>query len=166
MQLTISVGFGNPSESHWKGLKRILRYIQGTINYGLFYSRSNKGNEEILAVYSDADWGNVEDRKSTGFLFKLYGNTICWSTRKQNSVAMSSTEAEYTALAMTASEYLWLKNLLKDFKICFKEPVIFYEDNKSCVDILHKWEHKRLRHVDIKYNFVKDLVKKEEINVK
>ncbi|GJQ79275.1 hypothetical protein Trydic_g5518 [Trypoxylus dichotomus] len=95
------------------GLKRILRYIKGTANFELFYP---KNSEIELVGFDDADWaGDQEDRKSTtGYLFKVYGGTICWSTKKQSTVAMSSTEAEYVALAEAAREGIWLVNLLHD----------------------------------------------------
>lgn len=150
-----------------RGLKRILRYLQGTLNYGLIFYKSNKRNRDYLTGFADADWGSTEDRKSTsGFVYQLFGNTICQATRRQNTVAQSSTEAEFVALATCATEYLWLKNLIKDFDVAKDCPIIIYEDNQACIHSLKKWEHKRLKHVDIKYNFVKDLVVNKEIDVK
>ena len=91
---------------------------------------------------------------------------ISWCTRKQNTVALSSTEAEFVALATAGTEYLWLQNLLSDFDINCSEPVEIYEDNQSCIHLLSKWEHKKLKHVDIKYNFVRDLAEEKKIIVK
>lgn len=170
--LSFSVNFfsrfqSEPKENHWKGLKRILRYIQGTLNYGLIYYKSTKRNREPLTGFADADWGSTENRKSTsGFVYQLFGNTICWATRRQNTVAQSSTEAEFVALATCATEYLWLKNLMNDLDVTGDSLVIVYEDNQTCIHSLKKWEHKRLKHVDIKYNFVKDLVTNKQIDVK
>lgn len=152
--------------SHWKGLKRVLRYIKGTTDFGIYYTTSENRNESVLTAYADADWANSIDRKSTsGYLYKLYGNTICWATKKQSTVALSSTEAEFISLASCTAEYLWLKHLLNAFGIK-SEPLKLYEDNQSCIASLNKWEHKRLKHVDIKYNFVRDLYKIKEIDVK
>lgn len=154
----------NPTETHWRGLKRILRYLKGSANLSLVYKRQAS---EVLVGYTDADWGGNLDRKSTsGYLFKCFGNTICWTTKKQSTVAQSSTEAEYIALAMGATELLWLKNLLFDLEIGCEEPIIIYEDNQSCIHLLNRWEHCRLKHVDIKYNFVRDLNEKKIITVK
>jgi hypothetical protein len=80
-------------------------------------------------------------------------------------VALSTTEAEYVALAMTATELLWLKNLLADLGIDCKEPIKIYEDNQSTIQLLQRWEHKRLKHVDIKYNFIRDLKENNVIDV-
>lgn len=151
------------TEARWKGLKRILRYIKGTLNYNLCYKP--KGAEN-LTCYVDADFGSESDRKSTsGFLLQVFGNTVCWTTRRQTSVSLSSTEAEYVALATAAAELTWLKNLLVDLNINSNIPPTIYEDNQSCIHLLSKWEHKRLKHVDIKYNFVRDLHEKKLIKV-
>lgn len=152
----------NATEAHWKGLKRILRYIPGTTELGLLYC---KGGSDTLVAYSNADWGESADRKSmTSYLCKVYGNTVCWATKKQSTMALS-TEAEYVALAMMATELLWLKNLLRDLGANCKESIKVFEDNQSTIHLLHRWEHKRLKHVDIKYNFIRDLQESNIINV-
>lgn len=168
--LSFSVNFfsrfqSNPKEEHWSGLKRILRYIQGTKDFGLLFVKGNV--EEPLIAFADADWGNSEDRKSTsGYLFNLFGNTVCWQTKRQHTVAQSSTEAEFVSLAMCASEFLWLKNLLSEFKIVNADTVTIFEDNQSCIHSLKRWEHKRMKHIDIKYNFLRDLVDRDILRVK
>jgi hypothetical protein len=90
---------------------------------------------------------------------------VCWVTKKQSTVALSSTEAEYVALASASTELIWLKRLLEDFGVEFNEPIVVYEDNQSCIHLLKKWEHRRLKHVDVKYNFVRDLVNEGILNV-
>lgn len=138
--------------------KRILRYIQGTPDLGLMYVKGNNDREPLIA-YADADWGNSEDRKSTtGYLYKLFGNIVCWATRRQTTVAQSSTEAEFITLAMYVTEWLWLKNLLQEFGITQANKITTFEDNQACIYSLQRWEHKRLKHIDIKYYFVRDLV--------
>ncbi|PNF15497.1 hypothetical protein B7P43_G17001 [Cryptotermes secundus] len=152
----------NATEAQWLGLKRILRYLKGTADIGLLYDVNTK---KPLVSYVDADWANDYDRKSiSGFLIQVYGNCVGWVTRKQNTVALSSTEAEYVALASAVTEVLWMKGLLVDFQICDIEPVI-YEDNQSCIALLSRWEHKRLKHVDVKYNFVRDCYMNKSIDV-
>lgn len=146
---------GNPTEELWKSLKRILRYLQGTMNLELFYPK----NSEKLIGFVDADWaGDEEDRKSTtGYLFKVFGCTVTWSTKKQSTVATSSTEAEYVALAESVKEGIWLSKLLNDLGFTQSQFVMF-EDNQSCIKLTKRWDHKRLKHIDVKYNFIKDLV--------
>lgn len=157
----------NATDLHWNGLKRILRYIKGTLNYGLFYQRFGNGGGMTLPGYADADWAGDVDRKSTsGFLFRVYDATVLWTTRKQTTVALSSTEAEYVALASAATELVWLKNLLSDFHVKFEGPIVIFEDNQSCISLLSKWEHRRLKHVDVKYNFIRELFTSGVIDVK
>ena len=141
--------------------------MKGTTDHGLRYTKSEINEKGILTAYADADWANDVDRKSTsGYLYKLYGNIICWATRKQSAVALSSTEAEFISLANCAAEYLWLKHFLNAFGTNIEQlPLKLYEDNQSCIASLTEWEHKRLKHVDIKYNFGKDLYKNGEIDV-
>jgi len=86
----------NATQQHWKGLKRILRYLKETMHYGLIYRRQQFA---ALIIYADSDWTESKDRKSTtGFLLEVFGNNVSWTTRKQTTVALSSTEAEYVAL--------------------------------------------------------------------
>lgn len=143
--------------NHWIGLKHILRYLKGTINLKLFYKRQNDNNTPLMA-FADADWGNSNDRKSTsGNLFKVFGNTVAWSTKKQTSVALSSTEAEYISLSAAACEVVWFKNLLCEIGIIIDNPVVIFEDNQSCIAFTVK-DTRRLKHIDIKLNYIRDLV--------
>lgn len=148
----------------WTGLKRILRYLKGTCAYGLFYEKTNATD---LVCYADSDWASDTDRKSTsGYLIEVLGANVCWATRKQATIALSSTEAEYVSLATACTELIWLKGLLKELNVLVNEPITVYEDNQSCIHVLEKWEHKRLKHVDVKYNFVRDLHNNKIINVR
>lgn len=152
------------TEKEWKGLKRVLRYLKETLNYGLVYKRQGL---PPLVVYADSDWAGSSDRKSTtGYLLEVYGNAVSRTTRKQTTVALSSTEAEYVALACAAADLFWLRNVLKDLVVPIEEPITMYEDNQSCIFLLNKWEHKRLKHIDVKYHFVRDLAMKGTIEVK
>ena len=105
-----------PTSTHLQHLKRLLRYLKSTINYGLLLQKSAKFE---LVTFSDADWGgNMDDRTSTSAYISYFGgNPISWSSKKQKTVARSSTEAEYHAVASAATEVLWLKNLLHELRI-------------------------------------------------
>jgi hypothetical protein len=116
----------------WTNLKRVLRYIKGSINLKLIYKRSNP-DAEILVGYVDSDWGGHEDdRKSTsGYLFQAYKNcTVSWNSRRQNTVAASSTEAEYIALFEGVREAIWLKSLFESISIKMVKPITIFEDNR------------------------------------
>ena len=105
-----------PSKSHWSGVKRILRYLKGTINYGLCFSAGSEDDE--LVGFSDSDWaGDSDTRRSTcGYTFYIGNSLISWSSRKQATVAKSSTEAEYVGLSFATQEAIWLLRLLHNFK--------------------------------------------------
>ncbi|XP_054745996.1 uncharacterized protein LOC129250391 [Anastrepha obliqua] len=102
----------NYSLQHWKAAKRVLRYVKGTINYGLLYKKSDS---ELYGV-ADADWGaNLADRRSySGFAFILAGGSISWEARKQRIVSLSTTESEYMALCETTKEALYLREILNE----------------------------------------------------
>ena len=146
----------NPTMQHWIAVKRILRYIKGTLDYGIQY---RKGNEQLLG-YSDASWANdLDDRKSvSGYIFMLSGGPISWRSKKQTTVALSTAEAEYVALAAAAQEAVWLRSVMKGLN---KEipPTVIHEDNQSAIAIAKNPQfHSRTKHVDIKYHFVRELV--------
>ena len=102
-----------PGTGHWIGVKRVFRYIKGTLDYGLIHSA--KDNNTQIVGYADADWtGDVNTRKSTsGYVFKIGGSTISWMSKRQSIVALLTTEAEYVALLTATQEVIWLCSLLK-----------------------------------------------------
>lgn len=125
---------------------------------------------DLLSGYVDSDWGGSEgtDRKSTtGYLFELYERcTICWNTKKQASVASSSTEAEYMALYEAVKEALWLKSLATTINIDVSDPIIIYEDNTGCMSIANNpSSHKRSKHIDIKYHVSREQIEKNVIKL-
>lgn len=142
-------------------LKRILRYVKYTLDYKLIY----KCNSQCVTGYCDADWGaDLKDRKSTsGYLFLLSNCLILWCSKKQASVSLSSTEAEYVSMSMAVSDACWLANLLNDFEFESIYPIKIYCDNQSAIINAKTDNIKRLKHVDIRYHFVKDLVKENKI---
>lgn len=148
----------------WQNLKRILRYIKGTLNLCLTYEENDC--QETLTGYVDSDWAGDEiDRKSTtGYLFKLYNNTISWNSKRQHSVA---TEAEYMALFEGSREACWLKSILTDIKLEVLKPIIIFEDNNGCISIANNpTDHKRTKHIDIKYHFTREKIQKRIITLK
>ena len=112
----VSQFMANPGKAHWGAVKHIFRYLRGTTNDGLEFSGSNGGQLSKLVGYSDADWaGNLDDRRSTtGYTFILGGASISWSSKRQPTVALSTTEAEYMASTQTTKEAVWLCKFLGD----------------------------------------------------
>lgn len=148
-----------PTDNHWNHLKRLLRYLKGTISFGLVYQRREGATP--LVGYADADWGNDrEDRKSiSGSVFQVFGSTVSWNTKKQATVALSSTEAEYISLSQAMCEAIWLRNILQEFGYTFEDSVPLFEDNQSCIRIAEEpRDHRRMKHVDIRYNFMREKI--------
>ena len=117
--LSLSVGIcaryqSKPKKSHLEATKRIIRYVKGTVNLGIYYS---KGSNENLAGYCDADWaGSVDDRKSTsGGCFFLGNNLVAWLSKKQNYVSLSTAEAVYIAMGSCYTQLMWMKQMSADY---------------------------------------------------
>lgn len=156
-----------PTVMHHNAAKRIMRYISGTLNFGLVYSKG-VGNY-ILSRYSDSNLvGDIDDRKSTwGVAFYLNDNLITWVSQKQRCVALSSCEAEFMAATAAACQGVWLRNLLRQITDMGDAPVVIYVDNKSAIDLTKNPVFRgRSKHIDIRYHFIRDCIERGEINVK
>jgi hypothetical protein len=147
-----------PRQEHWIAAKHVLRYIRGTINYGLRYTTYN---DIQLHGFTDSDWAGItEDRKSTsGMCFSLGSAMISWSNRKQKSVALSTVEAEYMGACEACTEAVWLRKLVSDLFDQNPESITIYCDNQSCIRLSeHLVFHERSKHIEIKYYFIRDKV--------
>lgn len=156
-----------PTQLHQGAVKRILRYVKGTIDFGLVYSHDS--DNEVLIGYSDSDLaGNVEDRKSTGgMVFYLNKSLITWTSQKQKCVALSSCEAEFMAATAAACQAVWLRKLLAQITEYDIGPVTLFIDNKSAIDLAkNPVFHGRSKHIDIRYHFIRECVENGEIIVK
>ena len=148
-----------------EGIKRILRYLQGTVHYGL---RFTGNNDAVLFGYSDSDWaGDLDTRRSTsGYVFRIGDATINWCSKRQQTVARSSTEAEYVALSSAAQECIWLRRLLNDVGYGSSVPTTIYADNNGAIELSKKsFTIERTKHIDIAYHFTRERVVSNELSV-
>ncbi len=146
-------------------MKHILRYIKHTLRCGIFYEAKNQ-----LQVhgYKDVDWaGNVSNRRSTsGFMLSFGSGAISWSNKKQPTVALSSTEAEYRGAAITACEVVWLQKLFLDLGQSVDAPVVIYCDNISSILLANNpVYHARTKHIEVHYHFIKEKVLAKKIDL-
>ena len=165
----LSQHLSRPTEGDWNLLKQVLRYIKGTLNYSLHFTKSDTNLR--LTGYSDSDWaGCREDRRSiTGYCFQLCDNgpVISWKSRKQPTVALSTCEAEYMALCETSQEAVYLSRVLKDLiPTDVDEPVSIYGDNQGSLDLVRNpVKHNRTKHIDIRYHYIRELFHAQVITV-
>jgi hypothetical protein len=153
----------SPKDSHWKMEKRILRYVAGTLNFGLWYTKSDSNQ---LSGYTDSDFaGSLDDRKSTsGHVFQLGTNLISWASKKQPIVSISSAEAEYVAATSASCQAVWLRRILKDMSHTEKDPTPIFCDNTSAIALSKNHVfHKKSKHIDTRFHFIRELVNNGDI---
>jgi len=144
----------NPKESHLTAVKRIIKYVNDTLSYGIWYSRETN---LVVAGYSNVDWaGNADDRKSTsGGCFYVGNNLVAWMSKKQASISLSTAEAEYIATGSCCTQLLWMKTLLGDYRFS-QDTMIINCDNTSAINISkNPVQHSRTKHIDIRHHFLR-----------
>lgn len=155
----------SPTDEHWEAAKRILRYLAGTSTHGVYFHANNNLK---LHAFSDADWaGDSHDYVSTGaFIVYLGKNPVSWSSRKQGSVARSSTEAEYRTVANTSAEIRWICNILTELGIPLPEPPVIYCDNLGttflCANPVFQ---SRMKHLALDYHFIRGQIQRGMLRV-
>ncbi|PKU61534.1 putative mitochondrial protein [Dendrobium catenatum] len=160
----ISQHMHQPLPEHAYLLKRLLRYIKGTLDYGIPISKYNLS----LSSFSDADWaGDPISRKSTfGYCSFLGDSLVSWTVKKQTTVARSSTESEYRSLAALTADIIWLRRLLSDFGIHQTTPTDIFCDNTSAIALANNPVfHARTKHIEIDHRFVRDHIQQQNIRI-
>jgi hypothetical protein len=143
-------------ESHWKEAKRILRYVQGTVHFGIHYS---SGGTPLLVGFTDSDWaGDPYDRKYTaGYVFNLGYGPVAWACKKQHAIDHSSAKAEYQATVNASQEALWLRQILSEFR--FQHLTTLWCDNQSAIKLTKDLvQHKRSKHIELDMHFIRNLI--------
>ncbi|KAM1687473.1 hypothetical protein COP2_036161 [Malus domestica] len=148
----------NPKSTHLQAVKRIYRYIKGTVEQGILFRSSP---DFSIQGFSDADWvGSIDDRRSTsGACIFLGPNLLTWTAKKQSTVSRSSSEAEYRALATTAAKIRWFCYLFRELGIPLRTPPCIFVDNVSALHMAaNPVFHTRTCHTEIDYHFVRELL--------
>ncbi|GJU06945.1 ribonuclease H-like domain-containing protein [Tanacetum coccineum] len=155
----------DPREPHFAALKRILRYVRGTVDFGLqLYASATTS----LVGYTDADWaGCPSTRRSTsGYCVFLGNNLLSWSAKRQHTISRSSAEAEYRGVANVVAETAWLRNLLRELHSPLSTATLVYCDNVSAVYMsANPVQHQRTKHIEIDIHFVRDMVTAGQVRV-
>ena len=155
----------NPQPEHWIALKRVLRYLKGSSHWCLEYGGDDTSSGHSLLGYGESDWGgNVDRRSTTGYVFLLGGAAISWNSKKQRTVALSSTEAEYMASTHSTKEALWLRSALRELGLLKDGPTLIHGDNQGAIALGKNPEHhQRTKHIDIQYHFVREQIAAKNI---
>ncbi len=147
----------------WSKVKRVIRYLNATSNFGLNYS----GKTDTLNCFADASLGlNDEQGKSTsGYVISIFDDVIAWRMKRQSQIALSSAEAEYVAMGLACREIINLKEMSKRLLKINLSPVL-YEDNKAAIELAKTQDSTTLKHVvHLNYHFVRDLVQRDIIKI-
>ena len=183
-----------PKMAHWWALKRILRYLKGTMDFGIYYQRpgkeqattvgrvnlpegymSSQSAKEAAGLLSvdysgnvDSDYANsVDDRRSvTGYVNFLASGPVTWQSKTQASVALSTMEAEYMALAAEVQEVDMQRMVFEELGLSIAQPTVIREDNKACQLFAdHAGNFQRTKHIDVRYHFVRERIQKGSVRV-
>ncbi|GJY51723.1 retrovirus-related pol polyprotein from transposon TNT 1-94 [Tanacetum coccineum] len=149
----------SPTKKHLEALKRVFRYLRGTINWGLWYP---KDTAMALTAYADADHAGCQDtRRSTSGSAQFLGDKlVSWSSKKQKSTAISTTEVEYIAMSGCCAQILWMRSQLTDYGFVFNK-IPLYCDNRSAIALCcNNVQHSRSKHIDIRHHFIREQVEK------
>jgi hypothetical protein len=145
-----------PKQSHFLAVKRIFRYLKEAMNYGMWYPRNQNFQ---LTAYSDANWANcVDERKSTsGGEFFLGDSLVAWLSKKQGSISLSTTEAEYIVVDTCCTQILWWIQTLADLEVKYAAPIPIHCDNNSAINVSKNHVfHSKTKHIPINYHFLRE----------
>lgn len=160
----VSRYMSKPGELHWEAVKWLLRYIKGTHDLQLVYTKSEKLD---IQGYCDSDFGGHLDKKrsTSGYVFTFGENVVSWKSSLQSVVAFSTTEAEFIALTETVKESIWLKGLLEDFGFDHEDVMVWCDSHSAICLSKNNAYHERTKHVARKFHFIRDIVESGEVDV-
>ena len=149
----------NPGKEHWNALMHVVGYIKNTLNLGITYSR-----DYDLSPYAfvDSDYGGCKDtrRSTSGYIFMMAGGAVSWSSKRQATVALSTVEAEYVAMARCAQQMVWMHGWLREVDIEFQTPGILKGDNRGAIALTKNTkDHGKVKHIDIRHHYIRELLK-------
>jgi len=163
----ILVQFGaNLGKPHYEALKHVLRYLKGTVHFGLTFGSSE--NKIYLIGWSDTDWAQDTDmRHSIGaFVFDVASGYVLWSSKKQPTVALSTAKAEYMVASNTTKEAIWLHTLLRDMGFPPTQATTIHADNQACIALARNpVVHSHAKHIDIRHHFICECVTNKEVDL-
>lgn len=155
-----------PRTEHWEAAIHVIRYLKGSIGQGIMLRAASPIH---VTGWSDSDWAgcSASRRSVTGWIAQIGTSIVSWKSQKQDTVSLSSTEAEYRAMTEILKELLWIKGLLLDFGINHTEPMTLRCDNQSAIYLSsNPVFHERTKHVEAECHFIRDFIIKGTISTK
>lgn len=148
----------NPGKGHWEAIKQILAYLAGTVHYGISFGGERMNPESPLLAYSDADLAaDLTKRKSTtGVCVSFHGGLVSWGSKRQRATALSTAESEFYAASDCSRDVIWFRAVLAELGIEVGTVPIFSDSNCARSIIEDTENHKKIKHIDIKYFFVRE----------
>jgi hypothetical protein len=159
----LSKYLNNPSLKHLMAAKRVLRYLKGTADLGIYYSKP----VHTVAGFSDADWANDLDtrRSTTGFVVMLNNGAVSWKSQRQPTVALSTMEAEYMALTEATKEMKWIRALLEEMNVKIDYAPLFSDSQSAIALSKNPISHSRAKHIDIRHHFVREAIENDIVRI-
>lgn len=157
----------NPGPAHWKALLHVLAYVKGTLDYQIVYSAELGGSIKPLG-YVDADYGGDLDmrRSTSGYIFMMAGGLVSWSSKHQQMVVLSTTEAEYMVMTRGSQQALWIYNFLTEIGMGRPLPAMIMVDNNSSIALAESTKgHARAKHIDIRHHHIRERVQEGDIAI-
>jgi hypothetical protein len=165
---TLAQFASNPTSTHAQAVKRVFRYLRGTVDRRITYTGAGSIDSQAeLVGYCDADWGGGPGRRSiTGYAFLLAGGAISWQSKMQKTVALSTVEAEYMATTQAAKEAIWWRSFLAGLGHDMSRATVIYSDSQGSIALAHNPEHHaRTKHIDIQHHFIRQHVTDKTIDL-
>ncbi|KAH9654969.1 hypothetical protein KPL70_022170 [Citrus sinensis] len=162
----VSRFMGNPGKMHWSAAKWILRYLYGSSDSGILFSRDNKVISKVIG-YVDSDFtGDLDKRRSTtGFVFTMCGGAVSWKASLQSVVALSTTEAEYIALTEAVKEAKWIRGIISEMGLT-QDTILICCDSSSAIQLSKNSKyHERTKHVDVRLHFIREEIERGVVDV-
>jgi hypothetical protein len=162
--ITLSQYASNPALKHWEALCKVARYLNKTKHLGIAYHKSTDAVPSVpeLVGYTDADWAGFDHdsrRSYTGYIFKLAGGPICWKTKKQSAIAMSSTEAEYYSMGAATTQAVSSRSDMDEMHFPQPNATQIHQDNQSAIALSRNPVfHARTKHIELRHHFIRHLV--------
>jgi hypothetical protein len=156
----------DPQPEHCVAVKRIFRFLAGTMDYGLIYT-GTPTRSPVIQAYADADYaGNAANSRSTsGYICRLSGAPVSWKSRLQRVVSQSTMESEYLAIGDAAKDVLWLRSFLSELGYPQSTTTI-HNDNMAAIHLTrHQMNFQTTKHIAVRFHFIRDLVKENTLNV-